>query len=212
MPKTPTLLHTFQYIVRYGTPDLVTDDAMTDSDAFRLTLAALLNNQYLRLGDLGRWEDALAAITEAVEIRRELAAAHPDTFRPDLAASLNNLSTALERLQRQRAALGSIIEAVQVHRQLAAVNPDAVRPAPAGMLNNLSIYLGTWASGKLLWSLSPRPLTLGSRVSTAGIAHRRARSVAADSCLADQSEEDRWRVTGLALVPVRLHGLGGSCR
>ena len=45
-----------------------------------------------RLADLGRREDALAAIQEAATIYRELAAARPDAFRPDLAMSLNNLS------------------------------------------------------------------------------------------------------------------------
>ena len=51
-----------------------------------------LNNLSVRLGELGRREEALAAIQEAVTIRRELAAARPDAFRPDLASSLNNLS------------------------------------------------------------------------------------------------------------------------
>ena len=51
-----------------------------------------LNNLAVRLGDLGRREDALAAIQEAVTIYRELAAARPDAFRPDLARSLNNLA------------------------------------------------------------------------------------------------------------------------
>ena len=44
----------------------------------------------VRLGDLGRREDALAAIQEAAGTYRELAAARPDAFRPDLAMSLNN--------------------------------------------------------------------------------------------------------------------------
>ena len=44
-----------------------------------------LNNLSVRLGDLGRREEALAAIEEAITIRRELAAARPDAFRPDLA-------------------------------------------------------------------------------------------------------------------------------
>ncbi|MBC7251259.1 MAG: CHAT domain-containing protein [Anaerolineae bacterium] len=43
------------------------------------------------LSALGRREEALAATAEAVEIRRELAAANPQAFRPDLATSLNNL-------------------------------------------------------------------------------------------------------------------------
>ena len=54
-----------------------------------------LNNLAVRLADLGRREDALAAIEEAVTIRRQLAAARPDAFRPDLATSLNNLSLRL---------------------------------------------------------------------------------------------------------------------
>ena len=35
---------------------------------------------------------------EAVEIRRELAAAYPDRYRPDLAASLRVLANALDSL------------------------------------------------------------------------------------------------------------------
>ena len=52
-----------------------------------------LNNLSPGLADLGRREEALAAIEEAADIYRELAAARPDAFRPDLAMSLNNLST-----------------------------------------------------------------------------------------------------------------------
>ena len=42
-------------------------------------------------GRPGPPEDALAAIEEAVTIRRQLAAARPDAFRPDLASSLTSL-------------------------------------------------------------------------------------------------------------------------
>ena len=48
-----------------------------------------------RLADLGRREEALAAIEEAVTIRRQLAEARPDAFLPDLAMSLNNQSSRL---------------------------------------------------------------------------------------------------------------------
>jgi hypothetical protein len=44
-------------------------------DAFLPDLAASLNNQSLRLAGLGRREEALAAIEEAVTIRRDLARA-----------------------------------------------------------------------------------------------------------------------------------------
>ena len=47
-----------------------------------------LNNLSLRLADLGRREDALAAIEEAAGIRRELAARWPDAYRHELEQSL----------------------------------------------------------------------------------------------------------------------------
>ena len=47
-----------------------------------------LNNLSVRLADLGRREDALAAIQEAVTIRRELAARWPDAYPQELEQSL----------------------------------------------------------------------------------------------------------------------------
>jgi Tetratricopeptide repeat len=75
-------------------------------------------------GDLGRSEYALAAIQEAVTIRRGLAAARPAAFRPDLASSLNNLSGRLGDLGRREDALAAIQEAVDIRRELAARWPD----------------------------------------------------------------------------------------
>ena len=46
----------------------------------------------VRLSDLGRREEALAASQEAVKIYRRLAATRPDDFLPGLALSLNNNS------------------------------------------------------------------------------------------------------------------------
>ena len=91
-------------------------------------LARSLNNLSVRLADLGRREDALAAIQEAASICRELAAARPDAFRPDLAASLNNLSVRLADLGRREDALAAIQEAAAIYRELAAARPDAFRP------------------------------------------------------------------------------------
>ena len=45
-----------------------------EPDAFGPDLAMSLNNLAIRLGDLGRREDALAAIEEATRTYRELAA------------------------------------------------------------------------------------------------------------------------------------------
>ena len=108
--------------------------------AYRLAIS--LNNLSIRLGDLGRREDALAAIEEAVTIYRELARAMPDAFGPALAESLNNLSARLADLVRREDALAAIEEAVTIYRELAPVSPDAFGPDLAMSLNNLSNRLG----------------------------------------------------------------------
>ena len=100
-----------------------------------------LNNQSNRLSDLGRREEALAAIEEAVTIRRELARARPDAFLPDLAMSLNNQSHGLSDLGRREEALAAIEEAVTIRRQLARARPDAFLPDLATSLNNQSVRL-----------------------------------------------------------------------
>ena len=64
-----------------------------------------LNNQSNRLSGLGRREEALAAIEEAVAAYRELARGRPDAFLPDLAMSLNNQSNRLSGLGRREEAL-----------------------------------------------------------------------------------------------------------
>ncbi len=83
-------------------------------DAFLPDLAGSLNNQSICLGDLGRREQALAAIEEAVSIRRGLAKARPDAFLPDLAGSLNNQSNRLGDLGRREQALAAIEEAIHL--------------------------------------------------------------------------------------------------
>ena len=64
----------------------------------------------------------LAAITEAVALHRELAAARPDAFRPGLAGSLHTQSNALAELGRREDALAAIDEAVALYRELAAIS------------------------------------------------------------------------------------------
>ena len=104
-------------------------------------LAGSLNTLSLRLADLGRREEALAAIQESADIYRELAAARPDEFHPDLAVSLNTLSLRLADLGRREEALGAIQEAVTICLELAAARPDAFRPRLASALNTLSLRL-----------------------------------------------------------------------
>ena len=52
----------------------------THPDAIRPDLASSLNNLSASLADLGRREDALAAIEEAAQAYRELAARWPDAY------------------------------------------------------------------------------------------------------------------------------------
>jgi tetratricopeptide (TPR) repeat protein len=91
------------------------------------------------LSDLGRREDALAAIQEAVEHYRRLAQARPDAFLPDLATSLNNQSNRLSELGRREDALAAIQEAVTIRRRLAQARPDAFLPDVAMSLYNLAL-------------------------------------------------------------------------
>ena len=107
----------------------------TTDDAERAIYANNLSN---RLSALGRREAALAAVEEAVAIRRGLADTRPDAFRPDLAGSLNNLGIRLSDLGRREAALAVVEEAVKLYRGLADARPDAFRPDLAMSLNNLS--------------------------------------------------------------------------
>ena len=113
-------------------------DGQPDADNH---LARSLNALSVRLGDLGRLEDALTAIEEAVTIRRELARARPDVFRPDLAKSLTNLSVYLGELGGPEDALTAIEEATGAYRELAAGRPDVFRLDLARSLNNLAVYL-----------------------------------------------------------------------
>jgi len=78
-----------------------------------------------RLADLGRREEALAAIEEATGIYRQLATARPDAFLPNLAASLNNQADCLARLGRREEAFAASEEAITIRRQFAAARPDA---------------------------------------------------------------------------------------
>ena len=50
------------------------------------------NTLSVRLGDAGRRDEGLAAIHEAVTIRRRLAAENAAAYEPDLAISLHTLS------------------------------------------------------------------------------------------------------------------------
>jgi tetratricopeptide (TPR) repeat protein len=110
-------------------------------EAVTVERARLLNNLSVRLSELGRREDALAAAEKAMAIWRELAAARPDAFRPVLALSLNSLGVMLSALGRREAALAAAEEATAIYRELAAARPDAFLPDLALSLNSLGVML-----------------------------------------------------------------------
>jgi len=59
-------------------------------ESFLPDLACALRDQSNWLAEVGRHEDALTAIDEAIEHYRLLAEAQPKVFLPDLANALNN--------------------------------------------------------------------------------------------------------------------------
>jgi len=80
------------------------------------------------LSDLGRREEALEVIEEAVVLRRDLTAAQPAVFLPDLAHLVISLSSGLSGLGRREDALEAIREAVELLRRLAVDHPVAFNP------------------------------------------------------------------------------------
>ena len=112
---------------------------------FRDFLAMSLSNQANCLTRLGRPNDALAAIQEAVAIRRELAdPSKPEqaaTFEPGLAASLSTMCGCLDNLRHYEEGLAAVEEAVIIYRRLAAARPDKFEPELARELTRRSIPL-----------------------------------------------------------------------
>ncbi len=100
-------------------------------------LAGSLNNLGTIYSYLGRYEEALKATEEAINIYRKLAEHNPDRHLSELATSLNNLGSILLDLGKYKEALYVTKESVEIYREL----PDKYLPDLAGSLNNLgSIY------------------------------------------------------------------------
>jgi len=95
--------------------------------AYVFDMARTLNNLSPRLADLGRHEEALSTIEEAVAGYRHLVATR-NAFRRELAASLNNLSLCLADLHRPEDALAAIEEATTILWQLGRDRPNAIVP------------------------------------------------------------------------------------
>ena len=99
-----------------GTPD--------DLNAY----AGQLNNLSVRLGELGRREEGLAAVEEAVTVYRRLTEANPAAYLPNLAMSLNNVSIHLGEVGRREEGLAAVEESVTIRRRLVKANPAAYLP------------------------------------------------------------------------------------
>jgi hypothetical protein len=92
---------------------------------FLPNLATFLNNQSSRLSELGRREEALAVIEEAVTIRRQLADARPHVFSAPLMTSLRLLAAILDSLARDSEAAQARAEADRLIDQLdSATGPE----------------------------------------------------------------------------------------
>ena len=111
-------------------------------------LARALSNNSVRLGAVGRTEDALAAIEEAVEVSRRVEDGDPDL----LAGSLVNLALAMGPVGRREEALRAGTEALAILRRLAEDDPEEFEPSLAVCLANVAIGLSD--AGRLAEALS----------------------------------------------------------
>ncbi len=87
-----------------------------------------LNNLGNRLSDLGRREEALQAIDEAVGLYRLLAAQHPDAFLPDLVTSLGARGAVSQEMGDVAGAAASFRDGVECLKPLFLRWPDAFKP------------------------------------------------------------------------------------
>ncbi len=94
-----------------------------------------------RLAEIGRRDDALAAISQAATIFRRLAADQSTKFLPDLARVLNGQSNRLAQAGQLEDALAPMAEAVAIRRRLAEHQPREFLPDLAASLNDQSIRL-----------------------------------------------------------------------
>ncbi|WP_157232399.1 tetratricopeptide repeat protein [Hyalangium minutum] len=108
-----------------------TPRARIEQARFRGSLGSLL-------GMLGRREEALGFVKEAVEHYRQLAAAHPEVFRVDLALGLTDLGVVQGELGQREEALAAMQEAVSIRRTLAEESPREFLPILAVNLNGLA--------------------------------------------------------------------------
>ncbi|MBC6458889.1 tetratricopeptide repeat protein [Actinomadura sp. HBU206391] len=99
------------------------DKAQAEVRKVELRLCIALVNLSSRLRKVGRFDEALAANAEAVEIERGHVDADAAASEPQLATALNNRSVILDDMARYEEALAAASEAVRMYRPLAEQNP-----------------------------------------------------------------------------------------
>ena len=114
-------------------PAAVVLERLAEDSADDIERAGWLTDLSGRLAELGRQEEALAAIEQATGIYRQ--------FLPKAAISLNSQSMRLADLGRRAEALAAIEEAVSIYRPLAEKLPDTHQPNLAAILHTQSYRL-----------------------------------------------------------------------
>ncbi len=111
-------------------------------DEARMLLAGCLTQLGERLGNIGRFEDALQAAEEAVMLRRDLAQRGAvDSLNADLALGLDTLASRLNDVGRREEALAVAMEAASMLRSLAGAQPHVFGRGFASSLADLAVYL-----------------------------------------------------------------------
>jgi tetratricopeptide (TPR) repeat protein/MinD-like ATPase involved in chromosome partitioning or flagellar assembly len=87
--------------------------------------------------------DAARAVTEAIAVYDQLAAAYPDEYDEPLATGLTELAVHLGRNDDMTGAAAASQRGVEILRKLAVKEPEANRGRLAGALNNLALFLSS---------------------------------------------------------------------
>lgn len=118
------------------------DELAAGAEGIRFELARQLTGLAYRYGDLGRLDDALAAVEEAVDVYRALGKADSDRAVPGLASALNCLANRLAKLGRRDDALAAAEEAVALVRWLAEKRPSGFQFDLVQSISDLATHLG----------------------------------------------------------------------
>lgn len=104
----------------------------------KVELSGALDNLGWALSRRSRFEEAVAATGEALEIRRAQAEAEPDVYMYELVRTLGNYAFRLEDADRVAEAETARREAVRLQRVLTEINPEWYRGSQAAQLMRLA--------------------------------------------------------------------------